>query len=1243
MKGKLMTLFACFLMVAGMVTAQNRTVSGVVTSASDGEPVIGASVAVKGVPTLGAITDLNGRFVINNVPSTARTLVVSYVGLATKEVAIRPNVAVELEEDSEVIDEVIVQAFGTAKKSAFTGSAAVINSEKLAETQVSSVTNALAGKVAGVQIKSSNGAPGATSAIRIRGISSINAGNDPLIVVDGAPYDGDIANINPADVESMTVLKDAASNALYGARGANGVIMITTKKAKEGNATITFDGKYGTNTRALQQYNVITDPGTYYEAQYAALNNYFQGQGLSAGAAWEKANKNLFGDQGNGGLGYQVYTIPDGQFLIGQNGKLNPKATLGLYKNYKNEDYLVTPDDWSDVGYRTGVRQEYNVSVSASNERSSFFASLGYLSNEGITEGSDHERLSGRLRADYKANKWLKVGGNMSFAKFESNFLNNNGSSTSSGNIWAFTSQMAPIYPIWIRTADGNVKIDGNGLSMMDYGNGTNAGFARPFISDANPIMDNKLNTFNSEGNANTGSGFADFTILPGLVATLNGTYNLDETRTKYIYNPYYGQFDTTGGTVEVVHSRSYSYNLQQLLNYTTTLGLYNNFNFMAGHEYYRSEYYTLWGTKHQMFSPTDTELNRAVVDNAGAGSYKSMYNNEGYFGRIMYDYDNRIFASASIRRDASSRFDPQYQWGTFWSVGGAWLINKEAWMSGVNWIDELKLKASIGSQGNDNISSFMYTDRYDISNSDGNVGVAFAGKGTRDITWETNTNFNAGIEFGLFRHLTGGIEYFRRTTTDMLFAFAVAPSAGYTSYYDNIGDMYNQGVEVELNYNVFRKKNFTWDINLNATTMNNKITFLADDVKTTSFYDLEGNEYKGYSSGNMVVAEGASLYTWRLPTFAGVDQSTGESLWYKRVVEYEQDAEGKDIYYDADGNITDDTENGKRKEIGSHNETTSKYADATYYVTKKTSFPDIYGGFGTSLYVYGFDFSVNFSYQLGGWGYDSTYAQFMSCPTGSNTGYTFHKDIANAWTPENATSDVPRWQFGDTNSASTSTRFLTKSSYLNIENIAVGYTFPRKLTTKIGVDNFRVYCAADNLYYWSARKGFDPRQGYGASNATNYSPMRSVSLGVTIVPAAPKETKAPTLTPQTVYVQSEPQVVEKVVEKEVVKEVPVAGKKNAVSVDENLYFVIGQSELRAGEAFKLGQICQILKDNPDATISIAGYADKGTGTPEINNQLSAARAKVVADKLIEAGISASRISTSAAIADDRVAVCIVK
>ncbi|MCH5309350.1 MAG: TonB-dependent receptor [Prevotella sp.] len=1097
MKKRLTMFFVGLFLCVGSALAQTK-VSGTVLSQEDGQPIIGAAVKVVGTST-GLLTDVNGRFTLT-LPEGKTQLEITYLGYEGQTVTAKNGMRVFLKTDAKMVDEVIVVAFGSAKKSAFTGSAKAIGSEELSQSQVTSVTNALAGAVPGVQLTSSSGDPSSTSTIRIRGFSSLNAGNDPLIIVDGAPYSGDLGNLNPNDVESMTVLKDAASNALYGARGANGVVMITTKKAKSGEATVTFDAKYGWNTRALQHYETIEDPAAYYEQHYAAYRNKLISDGYTPEQAWYQANQNLFLGNDHGGVGYNIWTIPEGQVLIGMNGKMNPNATLGRLVNYRGEDYWVTPDDWEDVGTRTGSRQEYNLSIAGSTEKSNTYVSLGYLKNEGITEKSDMTRLTARLKADYQAKKWLKVGANMSYARFEHNSLGNNGTSTSTANIWAFTSQMAPIYPAYVRTGDGKVKIDANGLEMMDYGEGMNAGFSRPFIQDANPIFDTRHNTRNFEGNAATGHGFADITILPGLVFTANATFNLDETRGKYGYNPYYGQFDSTGGTLQVYHMRTYDYNVQQLLNYNTTIAGVHNLGVMLGHEYYDTREYYLTASKSKMFSQENLELGGAVVDGQSAYSYKSRYNNEGFFGRAQYDYDTKYFFSASLRRDASSRFHPDYRWGTFWSVGAAWLINKEKFFN-VSWVDELKVKASIGSQGNDNIGNYRYTDVFDIVNSGGNIGTSFATKGTKDISWETNSNTNIGVEFQLFKKLSGSIEWYYRKTTDMLYSFSVAPSLGYSSYYDNVGDLYNTGVEIDLSYNVIHTKDIDWDVHVNFATLKNRISKLHDDKKTTVMYTPDGKAYEGYNSGNFFITEDASMYTWYIKDYAGVNEN-GQAMWWKTVYETETvNGVETDVWYDRNGRKLEsqnDDPFARRKFL--KRETTTTYADADYYVSEESTVPPVYGGFGTTVKAYGFDFSINCSYQIGGKQYDGTYAQFMAPPTNGNAGYKFHKDILKSWTRENPSTEIPRWQFDDLYSSNMSTRFLTDGSYLNIENINLGYTFPKKWISAALLNSLRVYVSAENVFYWSKRKGFDPRQSYGSTtNATYYSPMRTVSGGITL------------------------------------------------------------------------------------------------------------------------------------------------
>ncbi len=1046
--------------------AQNITVSGTVKDEA-GDPIVGANVILAGSTTVYDLTGMDGSFKIS-VPGNG-TLVVSSLGFVEQQIPVNGRTALNivLESDSQMLDETIVVAFGTATKESFTGSAKVVNSEQLSHSQVSAVTSALTGQVAGVQTTVTGGAPGSTPAIRIRGFSSISAGNAPLYVVDGMPYDGDINNINPNDVESMTVLKDAASNALYGARGANGVIIITTKRSKERDAVITLDAKVGVNSNALLKYDMISDPAMYYETHYKALYDSYINGGASAATAWARANGTITGPAAAGGLGYQVYSVPDGQYFIGSNGKINPAATLGNKVTYQGQEFLLLPDDWEKAGFRNSLRQEYNLSVSGGGDKSNIYASVGYLNNQGVTYNSDMQRLTARLRADYQAKPWVKFSGNVSYTNFNYNSLSGDGGTGDSGNIWAYTAQMAPIYPLLVRDGEGKQIIDQNGIALLDYGDGEmNAGLTRPFLPNNNALLANKLNTRNSEGNAFTASGAADFTFLKYFKFTVNTSFALDETRGTTVLNPYYGQFVSSGGSVSKSHSRSTNLNTQQLLNYTQSFGLHT-VSAMLGHEWYDSKYAYLGAGKRNMFSQSNKELAGAVVDSQSANSYTTEYNNEGYFIRAQYDYDNKIFASASFRRDASSRFHPDHRWGNFWSVGAAWIISKEKWFT-ASWVDMLKLKASYGSQGNDNIGSYMYTDTYNIVPSDGNIAVTFDGKGKRDITWETNRNFNVGAEFTLLKGiLDGSVEYFNRTTTNMLFAFTVAPSLGYTSYYDNVGDMRNQGVELSLTANIFNKKDLRWSVTANATKVMNKILYLHDDVKT-----LNVDGYDGYNNGTYFYGQGLPLYTRYLKKYAGVDPQTGESLWWKKNL-------------DADGNVESE-------------EKTNNYSSASYYLGDN-SIPKWYGGFGTSFYWKGLDFAINFSYQIGGKAYDSGYAALMSPPTAGNTGTNFHVDVLKSWTADKPSDTIPRFVYGDVYTAYTSDRFMTDASYLNIENVNLGYTFPAKWTRKIGIQSLRLYVACENVFYWSVRRGFDPRSSFsGGSSFASYLPVRTLSGGIT-------------------------------------------------------------------------------------------------------------------------------------------------
>ena len=1063
-------MIAFLFMGIGIAAAQSLTVTGTVVSESDGQPVVGAYVLVNGT-TLGTITNDKGEFGIKNVPADAKEIIVTFLGFTTASAPVQKEpLKIIMKEDMNYLEETIVVAFGTSTKESFTGSATVVSSDAIAQTQSSDVTRALEGRVAGVQMTTSTGTLGSSPTIRIRGFTSINAGNDPLYIVDGVPFSGDINNINPSDIESMTVLKDAASNALYGARGANGVIMITTKKAKAGEAVVTVDAKWGMNSKALQEYDVITDPAQYYEAHYLALRNYYTGaQGLGATAAHIKANNVVAGSPADGGLGYQVYTVPEGQAFIGTNGKVNPAATLGrLVTGPDGVEYWVAPDNWIDETYKQTLRQEYNVSVSGKSGNGSYLASFGYLNNKGIVTGNDMYRYTARLKADYQAKKWLKVGANFNYTNFNWNNGNSSeGTGGSTANVFAFASSVAPIYPVYLRDKDKNIMTDGRGYKIHDYGDGANAGLVRPYLQNANPLQEITLNKNNSEGNALSVTGFAEFKFFEGFKFTFNAGTGLDETRSTSTKNPFYGQFVPNGGIVSKSHSRSHYINLQQLLTYEKTFAGKHNMSLLVGHESYKSFGYALSASRSKMFSIDNNELSGAVVDGESSSSSKSMYNNEGYLARAQYDYANRVFVNLSYRRDASSRFHPDHRWGNFWSVGAAWLINSEPWFN-ASWVNMLKVKASYGSQGNDQIGNYRYTDTYSVENLEGQIATTFVSKGNPNITWETNENFNAGVEFGfLGNKISGSVEYFNRKTSDMLFFFNVATSSGYSGYYDNIGDMSNSGIEIDLNVNIFNNKNFTWDVYANATHYKNKVLYLPEKNKRQTH---EG--YEGYETGNKFIAEGLPLNTFFMPKYAGVDKNTGVALWYKDQL-------------DENGNV-----------IG--RETTSVYDEATDYICDDPT-PLFYGGFGTSLSFYGFDVSANFTYSVGGLTYDSGYAGYMSNPT-SGGGDNYHKDIFNAWTPENTNSDIPRWQYGDLYSASTSDRFLVPASYLNFQNAQIGYTLPNRITQKFKVNKLRVYASCDNIVYWSYRKGLDPRYSFsGSTNVAVNSPVRTLSGGINI------------------------------------------------------------------------------------------------------------------------------------------------
>lgn len=1077
--GKKLWLFiTCALISTSMAFAQ-KSVTGLVIDKSSGEPLLGVHVKANGQAV--AITDADGKFTIKNLPANAKVLDFSYLGYDDAQAVAKNNVRVAMSPATKKLDEVMVIAYGSQKKNSFTGSATEIKAEQIEGRIATDFTSALAGNTPGLQMTSSSGDPAADgNSIRIRGFGSMSAGSSPLIVLDGAPYDGSLNSINPQDIESVTVLKDAASTAIYGARGGNGVILVTTKKGNKQDAEIKFDARWGSNSRLIPQYDIITDPGQYYELTFKQLYNTKKYYGSSHEEAYAYANRLLY-DADNGGLGYKVFTVPEGQNLIGENLRLNPNATLG----YKDSQYTYLPDDWYDEAYHNSFRQEYNISASGMTDRLNYYVSGGYLDDGGIVNNSNFKRYTGRMNADYRAKEWLTVKTSMSYTHSEGKRPYTTSTFGSSGNMFYICNNIAPIYPLYVRDVNGNIMHDDNGMTIYDA-NQTN--FKRANFT-GNAVRDNEVDRHNFQRDMFNGNWAIVITPIEGLKLTANlSAMNNNFRRTDL--SSRFGNSVATDGSVEVTTSRTLSVNNQYLANYTTDFGTdgTHNFDIVAGYEQYRYTYQYFYGWNTHLYDPFIAELGNALgAETNNLSSYTDRLMTEGFLGRAQYDYKETYFVSASIRRDASSRFAPGHRWGTFGSVGAAWLMNKEKWFD-VNWVDELKLKASYGSQGNDDLGYYPYATTYNTSyNSEtGDYSITLNQKGNDELTWEKIKSFNLGAEFSLFKgRLYGGLEFFVRNTSDMLYYKDLPLSTGITGTYPiNVGSMRNTGIEFNVEGVIMKKKDLNWTANLNLTHYKNKITELDPSVSEN-----------GIISSTRIIKEGGSLYEGYMLKYAGVNPENGKAQYWTS------------YQFNEDGTIKKD-DNGKYIQDESNCTKTEVYDYATKFDVG-TTLPDLFGGFGTTLKFYGFDFSANFQFQLGGKYYDGVYQRLMH--TQASAGTAWHKDILDAWTEDNPNTDIPRLD-GATDSQyalsqATCDRFQVSASYLSINNVTLGYTFPKTLLSAAGISALRVYVAGENLAVLAARKGIDPRYSFGIGgytsgsgmNSDSYSARRTITAGLTL------------------------------------------------------------------------------------------------------------------------------------------------
>lgn len=1042
-----------------VVEAQVKSITGTVTSSDDGTGIPGVSVSVKGT-TIGTVTNLDGVYQME-VPADAEVLVFSFVGMKTQEVEISGStVDAVMQADLVGLDEVMVVAYGTATKKSFTGSATQVDGEKLQRKNTSEITKALAGEVAGVQVINTSGQPGTNATIRIRGFGSVNASRAPLYIVDGIPFSGDISGIDPSDIESTTVLKDASATAIYGARGANGVVLLTTKKGVKGESKIEVDLKYGMNMQFLPFYETIDSPERFAEITWESLYNLYTAEGAEDPAA--AASAALFSGDGIA-EGYNMWNVPGDQ-VINSNGQFS-----GAARRY-------TPESWEDNMFSNGVKKEVLVKMSGGADKTSYYTSFGYLGDEGYYIGSDFSRFSVRANVDHNVKDWLKGNLNIAYSHMEQD---SPGQGTNMNNGFAYVLNMPSIYPVFARDENGD-KIPDEKVGGYKYDYGFTQGGERGYGANINPAGAVQLDRDNTLSNQVTANTSLAATFLKDFKLTTNFGVQYLNTYNSSLTNPYYGDAEGLGRVYKTNHNYL-AYTWNQLLSYTKSFGSHNIDAFVA-HEVNMWEDRYMYGNKSNIARPDNLEFDNAVILDA-LSSYTNDWSIESFFGQVKYDFDEKYFVHATVRRDGTSRF-PNDKWGTFGSVGLAWMMTREDFMAGVNWLNDMKLKVSYGVLGNQSLGGYYPTyDLYDINNLDDEISISFDYKGNPDLTWESSKTFNVGTEFNILDIFEAEVEYFVKNTDNLLFYKQVAPSLGYAELPVNDGKLQNKGLEFNVVAHAVNTNDFKLDFNINGANYSNEITEMPLDETTGEPKPLE-------IQGAYAWSEGHSIYDFYIREFAGVDPETGVSLW--------------NAYY---------VENGGEKEYISslsqymyenpgadvQVETTDDYNTATNKYVGKSVIPTLSGGLGIDMDYKGIEFSAQFAYSFGGHSYDNVYAQLMGNNIPGENNWSV--DIENRWQEPGDITDVPRLNADlDKRVTSTSTRFLVSNSYLNLTNVRLGYNFPSRLIEKVKLQRLNLYVAGDNLWIKSKRKGYFPMTSEsGSSSRSRYAPLSSLTFGLKV------------------------------------------------------------------------------------------------------------------------------------------------
>lgn len=1047
LQGKKYLSFSLFFLLFSISVSQAQiSIRGKVIDSRNGISVPGALIKVKSANNA-TQSDFDGKFELSvNNKSFPVSLLVSFLGYKAQEIDVYESgddIIVSLSENKNILDEIVVVGYGTAKRSTYTGSIAIVGSKDLEKLQITNISKALQGTVPGLQSVSSAGQPGSDAAIYLRGVGSVNASSTPLYVVDGVPFAGNISSINANDIQSISVLKDATASALYGSRGANGVIIITTKQGNSNQkAVVSFSSNIGFTSRAVKDYETLGIKD-YYELQWEAIRNNQLDQGKSSDAAAAYASTELVGSLKVNPFG-SSYPQP-----VGVDGKIVSGAEP------------LWNDSWADALSRTGVRQQYDLSIAGGSSNSKYFISGGYLNEKGFIIGSDFERFNARANVTSTVNRWFETNFGISASTSKQSAPPQTDSST--GNFANFQRLVADIYPVYERNDDGSYVLDANGNKVYDYGN-----YRPSSAATGNNLLGNaKYNKYDNKQDVVSfrASTIISFTEGLKLKSSANADYN---ARVTHSYtNPAYGSGISTGGSVSKGSSRALGYTVNSFLDYTLNLKDKHFVNVLTGPEVYVYNVSSLSGSRSNFGFQDKDEPAAASLLNSYTGASDN-YKLASYLAKIDYDYLHRYYLSASFRRDGSSRFSKDSRWGNFWSIGASWNAKSEQFLTSVKWIDNLTVRSSYGAQGNDNLGTYYaYQDLYSIYNSLGEAGLISSRLPTPNLKWETNLNLNFGVDFSAFdNRLIASIDIYERKSKDLLFSRPLAPSQGFSEIDANIGALRNRGIEGQIQVLPVRNKDFTWNVNLNFGHYKNKIT----ELPQTEI--ISGSIGQLGSTKKMVI--GGSIYDFFIREWAGVNPATGDALWFKN----------------------ETTTDGNGNKIITGRTTTNVYADADSYF-QGSSLPDIYGGITNTFTYKNFELSFLFSYSIGGKVLDLD--EVMISHTGNNQGRTWSKEALKRWTPDNTDTNYPRLTTTTTSWNSISSRFLYDATYARLKNLNFSYTLPQSLLSQAKLKDVKLKVNTENLFTIFGHKGMDPEQSVDGVTYYRYPAQKSVSFGVDI------------------------------------------------------------------------------------------------------------------------------------------------